>query len=294
MPGDFVTQSRMAEEHISFHEIQNMRDVLGLDDPWYQQYMRWMGNILRGDFGMSFQHQRPVVDLIRDFIGNTFRLSLLSMVVAFAIAIPLGIVSGRFYRKLADKAVILYGFIGAALPNVVFAILLVWMFSFQFTWFPFRGSIDPLVAGTGFLPELMSRLHHLVLPTLAIAIGGGIGTIYYLRAQIVEGRSSDYAMTAKAYGVPEKRIFNKHILRNSLVPFAPTVGAVFVGLFGGSILIESIFAYPGMGQLFFMAIRQQDSNIVSALVLLYSTLAVFAVLIGDITLTLIDPRIRMK
>jgi peptide/nickel transport system permease protein len=294
MPGDFVSQRRMAEEHLSWQEVQTMREQLGLDDPWYVQYVRWAGNIITGDLGMSFQHHRPVTSLIRDYMGNTFRLSLTSTLLLFAIAIPLGILAGRYYRKPVDKVIILYGFIGVALPSVVYGILLVWLFSFQVTWFPFRGSIDPMVVGTGFLPELLSRLRHLVLPTVAIATAGGVGIIYFLRAQIVEGRGSDYAITAKAKGVPEKVIFNKHILRNSLVPFAPMFGGMFFTLFTGTVLIERIFAYPGMGQLFFMAIQQRDSNIISGLVLMYSVMAVLGVLLGDIILTIVDPRIRMK
>ena len=296
MPGDIVSQRMLMEDEqmISLHEMYRMREVLGLDDPWYQQYTRWMSNILRGDLGVSFQHHRPVTELIRDRMGNTFRLSLTSVILVFTIAVPFGILAGRYYRRPLDKAIQLYGFVGVALPNVVFAILLVWLFAFRLGWLPFFGSVDPLVVGTGLLPVFMSRIRHLILPTLAIAIGGGVSTIYFLRSQIVEGRSSDYAMTAKAFGIPEKVVFRRHILRNSLMPFAPVAGFIFVGLFGGSILLERLFSFPGMGDLFMTAITQRDNNVVSALVIIYAALSALAVLIGDITITIVDPRIRIK
>jgi len=296
MPGDIVSQRMLMEDEqmLSLHEMQQMRALLGLDDPWYVQYTRWLSNVVRGDFGMSFQHHRPVTELIRQRMGNTFRLSLTSVLVVFGAGIPLGILAGRYYRRPLDKGIQLYGFVGVSLPNVVLGILLVWLFAFRLDWLPFFGSIDPLVVGTGRIAEFMSRLRHLVLPTLAIGLGGGIGTIYFLRAQIVEGRSSDYAMTAKAYGIPEKTIFRKHILRNSLMPFAPTVGFIFVGLFGGTILLERLFSIPGMGDLLMTSITQQDNNVMSTLVLFYASLSALAVLIGDITITIVDPRIRIK
>jgi len=296
MPGDIVSQRMLMEDEqmLSWQEVVHMREQFGLDDPWYQQYGRWMGNILRGDFGVSFQHHRSVVQLVRERMGNTFRLSFASMTLGFAIAIPMGILAGRYYRKAADKGILLYGFVGMALPSVVLAILLVWLFAFQLQWLPFRGSIDPLVVGTGAFAEVMSRLRHLVLPTLAIAVGGGIGTIYLLRAQIVEGRGSDYAMTAKANGIPEKVIFRKHILRNSLMPFAPTFGFIFASLLGGAVLIERVFSINGMGDLFLTSITQRDTNVASGLILFYSFISILAVLIGDITITIVDPRIRIK
>ena len=296
MPGDIVSQRMLMEDEqmMSLQEMYRMRELIGLDDPWYVQYTRWMSNILRGDLGVSFQHHRPVTELIRDRMGNTFRLSLTSVILVFAMAIPLGILAGRYYRKPLDKAIQLYGFVGVALPNVVFAILLVWLFSFRLGLLPFFGSIDPLVVGTGAFAEFISRIRHLILPTLAIAVGGGISTIYFLRSQIVEGRGSDYAMTARAFGIPEKVIFRKHILRNSLMPFAPVVGFIFVGLFSGSILLERLFSFPGMGDLFMTAITQRDNNVVSALVIIYASLSALAVLIGDITITIVDPRIRIK
>jgi len=292
MPGDFVT-TQMFGGDFTWHQIMEQRERLGLDDPWYTQFTRWFGAVIRGDFGHSAVHARPVMDVVGDRMGNTFRLSLMSTILLFAIGIPLGILAGRFYRKPIDKIILIYGFVGAALPTIVLGILLVWLFGLRLDWLPPRGSVDPFLVGTGFR-EFISRIEHMILPSIAIATFNGVGMIYILRSQIVDGRSSDYAMTARSKGVPEKVIFNKHILRNSLIPFAQGIGFTFVSLFGGTVLIEQFFSFPGMGDLFLSSITSHDFTTVSGLVLIYSILSVVAVLIGDIALTLADPRIRVK
>jgi len=294
-PGDFVsTLWLQAEGALTWQEVALLRERLGLDDPWYIQYFRWLGSVLRGDLGFSAHFNLPVADVIASRIGNTVRLSLTSTVLLFSVAIPLGIIAGKYYRKTVDKAIIIYGFIGMALPSVVWGLLLLWFFGINLQLFPLGGSISAIVLGTGTLNEWISRLRHLVLPTLALSLFSGIGTIMYLKAQIVEGTASDYAMTAHAKGVPERDIFNKHILRNSLVPFAPMIGGLFFTLFGGTVLVERIFTFPGMGDLFFTALMAQDFVLVSSLVVFYSILGVLAVLAGDIVLTIVDPRIRVK
>lgn len=291
MPGDFV--SLQIGEDRTWSEIQAMREQLGLDDPWYIQFWRWLGSVIRGDFGISAQHARPVIDVIGERAINTFWLSLMSTVMFFIIAIPLGILAGRFSGRLPDKVILTYGFVGLALPALVYAILLIFVFAIRLDWLPARGSVEAFAVGTGF-GEFVSRIRHLILPSIALSTFGGITTIYLLRTQIIDGKSSDYATTARSKGIPERVIFNKHILRNSLIPFAQSIGLVFIGLLIGSVLIERIFMYPGMGDLFLTSIQIRDFNVASALIVIYAALTVVGVLIGDIALTLADPRIRVK
>ena len=291
MPGDFV--SGMIGQEFTLTQIEQMRDQLGLNDPWYIQYVRWLGNLARGDLGMSFAHQRPVVDVLGDRIVNTLRLSLTSVVLLLAISIPLGILAGRFYRGAVDKAILVYGFIGMALPAIVQGLVLIWVFGIRLDVLPARGSVDVFMVGTGW-GEFWSRMQHLILPSIALSTFSGVGMIYMLRSQIVEGRSSDYATTARSKGVPENIIFRRHIMRNSLIPLAGDIGFIFVGLFAGTVFIERIFSYPGMGLLFLESIALRDMGVVSALVVIYAALSVIGVLIGDIALTVADPRIRIK
>jgi peptide/nickel transport system permease protein len=190
--------------------------------------------------------------------------------------------------------------VGAALPNIVLGLVFIFIFAIWLGWLPPLGSVDPFVyaafnrGDANAIQLFMSRIRHLILPSMAISFLSGIGMMYTLRAQIVDGRSSDYAMTARSKGVPERVIFGKHILRNSLIPFAQGIGFTFVGLFGGSVLIENIFRYPGMGQLYLTSVEQRNIPLASGLILFYSILAVLAVLIGDIALAATDPRIRVK
>jgi len=291
MPGDFV--SRFVGSELSWSEIQRMREALGLDDPWWQQFWRWLGSVVRGDFGMSAVHHRPVTDVIGDRLMNTVWLSIASTILFFVISLPLGIIAGRYFRRWPDRVILVYGFVGLALPALVFAILLIFVFGVRLEWLPARGSVSAFAVGTGF-GEFVSRVRHLILPAFSLSTFGGIMTIYVLRSQIIDGRSSDYATTARSKGVPESAIFNKHILRNSLIPFAQGIGMIFVGLFAGTVLIEQIFSYPGMGDLFITSIAAHDFSVASALILIYSMLTVFGVLIGDIALTVADPRIRVS
>jgi len=292
MPGDFV--SNLVGSELTWQEIEAQRVQLGLDNPWYYQFWNWFTSVLRFDFGISAQHHRPVVDVIGERLSNTFWLSLAQTILLFALAIPLGIIAGRFARRWPDKLILLYGFIGMSLPVLVYAIILIFFFGFNLQWLPVRGSIDPVVVGTGAVPELLSRLRHLILPTIAGATLTGVGMIYTLRIQIVDGSVSEYAKTARSKGVPSKVIFNKHILRNSLIPFAQGIGFTFIGLLSGTIFIEQIFSYPGMGQLFLNSIQIRDFAVASTLVLFYSFLSVIGVLIGDIAVTVADPRIHIK
>jgi len=295
MPGDWVAFQMVGGE-FTFEEIQAERARLGLDDPWFVQYTNWLTSLVQGDWGHSHRANLPVRDVIFGYrFWNTIRLSLMSTIMFFLLAVPLGILAGRYYRRWPDKLIILYGFMGAALPNVVLGLVLIWFFGIYLSVLPPIGSVDTMVHAFGTPFEIfISQLRHLILPSMALATFSGIGMMYILRTGIVDGRSSDYAMTARSKGVPERVIFNKHILRNSLIPFAQGIGFTFTGLMGGSVLIENIFRFPGMGQLFVNSIVAQDTPVAIGLIFFYSALAVLAVLIGDIALAATDPRIRVR
>jgi peptide/nickel transport system permease protein len=181
-----------------------------------------------------------------------------------------------------------------AMPMVVLAFLMLYLFAFRFPIFPPRGSMDVMAVGTGWFNETMSRLHHLILPGLTGAIFGSAGIVQYLRAQIVDVRNSDYVLTARSKGVPENVIYNKHVLKNSLLPIVSGIGFAITGLLGGSVFIERIFSYPGMGNFFITSVESRDFSIVNFLVLFYGALGVIGALISDIAITVFDPRIRIK
>jgi len=295
MPGDALTG--MGEDPTIDQEVlAQRREDMGLNDPWYQQYGRWIGNIiLRGDFGRSVQHgATPVVTIIGQRLINTFWLALLTLFLIYVIAVPLGIVAGRYNDKLPDKAIGGYTYFAMALPTVVFALINLLIFGFRLQWFPIRGSVSIEAHAAGGLTYIIDRLYHMILPALTGAILGTFGIIQYLRGGIVNLKSSDYVMTARSKGVPESKIYTRHILRNALIPIASNAGLALVGLFAGAIFIEQLFSFPGMGRLFLDSIQTRDFTVVNALVMLFAFLTAMGVLISDIILAAIDPRIRIK
>jgi len=293
MPGDALTG--MGEDPtVNREQLEIRRQELGLNDPWPQQYLRWLGNLVRGDFGQSVNHHRDVLPLIGERLTNTFWLALMTIILIYLIAIPLGIVAGRYNDKIPDRLIGIYTYFALALPVVVFALVVLLIFGFRLGWVPTRGSVTLEAYAAGGVTWFLSRLHHMVAPALTAALLGTIFTIQFLRSQIVNLKTSDYVMTARSKGTPESKIYTRHILRNSLIPVAANAGLVIVGLFSGAILLETVFTFPGMGRLFMDSIQQRDFTVVNAIVMITSFLTAMGVLLSDIILAALDPRIRIK
>ncbi|WP_340004564.1 oligopeptide ABC transporter permease [Paenibacillus sp. FSL K6-0276] len=291
MPGDAL--SGMLDPNVDPAAIEAMREKLGLNDPWYIQYWDWITKALQGDFGQSFRFKMPVSELIGQRLMNTLWLAIVTLILTYLIAIPLGITSGRYNDSWLDRLITGYTYIGFAAPLFIFALLMVWVFGFHLHWFPTSGSVSPgEVPGT--LSHFWSKLYHLLLPALSMALIATVGTVQYLRNEIIDTKQKDFILTARAKGASESRVYNRHILRNSLLPIAAFFGYEITGLIGGTVFVESIFSYPGMGMLFLSSITIRDFSVVTALVLLYGVAAIVGSLLSDIILSIVDPRIRIK
>ncbi|WP_128658011.1 oligopeptide ABC transporter permease [Paenibacillus sp. 598K] len=291
MPGDALTG--LLDPTIDPAAIEAQRERLGLNNPWYVQYWDWIVNALQGEFGQSFRFKMPVTDLIGERIFNTFWLSLATLVLTYLIAIPLGIFSGRYNDTLGDRMITGYTYLGFAAPLFIFALLMLWLFGFKMGWFPTGGSVTPgMVPGT--LDHLISKIYHLLLPATSMALITTVTTVQLLRSEIIDIKHREFIHTARAKGASESRIYNRHILRNSLLPIAAFFGYELTGLIGGTIFIENIFSYPGMGELFFSSILLRDFSVVVTLILLYGVASIIGALVSDIILGLVDPRIRIK
>lgn len=289
MPGDPFTG--LINGKTSAAQIALLRKEAGLNDPWYIQYVRWVNNALHGNFGMSYQYNRPVIELISERATNTLYLSILSVLLTYIIAIPLGIWAGRYEGSWIDNSIQFYNFIALSVPPFVFYLLGIALFGFILHWFPTSGSIS--VSASGGFGIFLSRLYHIILPSLLIALLSNAGTVQYLRSGIVDNKLEDYVKTARSKGVPERVVFNRHILRNSLLPVAAFLGNVITGLLGGTIFAETIFAYPGMGKLFIDSVSARDYTVMTSLVLLYGCLTLLGNLLSDIIMSIVDPRIRI-
>lgn len=289
MPGDPFTG--MIDPNVDPAQIDALREQFGLNDPLPVKYVRWIGNALQGDFGRSFNYKTDVLNVIGDRLGNTVRLSLLSTILTYLIALPLGIFSGRYNDTLFDKAVIVYNFVSFAVPIFVLALLMVFIFGYNLGWFPSRGSID--IQASGFWEETWSRTYHLILPSITTAILGTTSIIQFLRSEIIDAKTSDYVKTARSKGVPIDKVYTRHIFRNASLPIASGFGYTIVNLLTGSIFIERIFNYSGMGNLFIESILSRDYSVIFVLVLFYGILGLLGTLLSDLILMTVDPRIRI-
>ncbi|WP_050615749.1 oligopeptide ABC transporter permease [Bacillus testis] len=291
MPGDPFTGLITPETDPAV--IEELKVESGFYDPWYTQYFRWINNSIHGDFGLSYSFKVSVASLIGDRALNTLWLSLLSAVLVYAIAIPLGMLAGRYQNSFLDKFVVLYSYVSYAIPTFVLGLIFLFIFGYSFGWFPTSGTVD-VNADPGTFSYMWSKFYHLLLPAITFAILGTTSIIQYLRNEVIDAKGMDFVKTARSKGIPMKKVYSKHIFRNSILPIAAFFGLTITGLLTGSIFIETIFGYPGMGQLFVSSITSRDYSVITALVMLYGLLTLVGSLLSDIILSIVDPRIRVE
>lgn len=291
MPGDPFTGLITPETDPA--RIAELQEKAGLNDPWHIQYVRWVGNAIQGDLGLSYTYKRDVAALIGERALNTFWLSLLSVIILYLIAIPLGILAGRYQNSFLDKSIVFYSFVTYAIPTFVLSLVFLFIFGYQLHWFPTNGSVN-IEHEPGSLSYYWDKFYHIILPSITYAILGTTGIIQYLRSEIIDAKSMDFVRTARSKGIPMRKVYSKHIFRNSLLPIAAFLGFTITGLLGGSIFIETIFGYPGMGQLFVSSISSRDYSVITALVMLFGFLALLGSLLSDIIMSIVDPRIRIE
>ena len=290
MPGDPFTG--LITPQTDPNRIEELRIESGFYDPWYVQYWNWISNAFQGDFGDSYSFKMSVASLIGERAMNTLWLSLLSVILVYVIAIPLGILAGRYQNSLLDKTVVLYSFISYAIPTFVLSLLFLFIFGYQLNWFPTSGTVD-VKYDPGTLGYYWSKIYHLLLPAITYALLGTTAVIQYLRSEIIDAKTQDYVKTARSEGIPMRKVYSRHIFRNSLLPIAAFLGFTITGLLGGSVFIETIFGFPGMGHLFVQAISARDYSVITTLVLLFGFLTLLGSLLSDIIMSIVDPRIRI-
>lgn len=291
MPGDALTGK--IDPNVSPTRLEELRQEWGYYDPWYIKYGNWVTNALQGDLGESTAYKIPAMQLIGQRASNTFWLALFTTLLRYIIGIPLGIIAGRYQEKLVDKVIVFYTFLALAMPTIVFGLINIFVFAFKLKWFPMGGSVDvKFISGT--VPYYMDKIYHMTLPALTGALLYTVGTIQFLRSEIIDYKNSDFVVTARSKGVPEKIIYSRHIFRNALLPIASSMGYDISFLLGGSIFIENVFSYPGMGKLFLESIQRRDYAVVNALIILFAVLTVLGTLLSDIIMSIVDPRIRIK
>lgn len=291
-PGKPVVLQHALNPKVSLQEIQRLEKLEGLDKPIHIQYLNWMKNLTRLNFGRSYADGRPVIEKIFERLPVTLSINILAVLFILSVAIPLGIKGalepGSFFDNTSTVAV----FLLFAAPTFWLALLLMQLFCIQLRWLPISGLTSLDFEYFTWPHKILDIGRHLILPVFVSGLGGLAGMSRYMRSKMIESLKQPYIYTARSKGVPERSIIYKHALRNAILPIITILGLSIPGLLGGSVIFESIFALPGIGRLFYEAAMMRDINLIMAEVVLVAILTMIGNLIADISYAYIDPRIR--
>jgi len=273
---------------------QLLRELYGLDKPIAVQYWNWLGRLARLDFGRSFAPDgRPVLQKIGERLPVTLAMNVAELLIIVAFAIPIGMASATRQYSLFDKVTTVFVFVGFATPDFWLALLLMILFGVELGWLPISGLRSLNWEYMTFWRQQWDFLSHLLLPILVATFGGLAGFSRYMRQSMLEVIRQDYIQSARAKGLSERVVIGKHALRNALLPLVTILGLSLPGLIGGSVIVESIFAIPGMGQLMVQAVFERDYPVIMGNLVIVAVLTLVANLMADVAYGLVDPRIRL-
>jgi peptide/nickel transport system permease protein len=292
-PGTPTDMQTTLNPKASLEAQKRLREIYGLDKPLMVQYWDWLSRLSRLDFGRSFSSDRRLVwDKIKERIGITLGLNFMSLIIILAVAIPIGVIAAYRAHSWFDKGTTLLVFFGFAMPTFWLALLLIMFFGVYLDWLPISGLTSLNFSQFTFWQKIQDLAAHVTLPVLVAAFGGLAGMSRYMRGNMLEVIRQDYIVTARAKGLPERVVIFKHALRNALLPVITILGLSVPGLIGGSVIFESIFAIPGMGQLFYGAVMARDYPLVMGELVIGAVLTLLGNMLADVGYALVDPRIR--
>ncbi len=276
VPGDPVVA--MFFPNIPSQErLESIREELGLNKPFIQRYVDWLGNAMRGDLGESYKQYRPVADILAQNIPPTLELAIAGVVVSLLIGIPIGVWAGITERKWVDNLVMVVALIGVSAPSFWLGLLLMLVFSLYLGWFPSFG---------------VGGFAKLVLPALTLGLYGGGYLARFARSSVLEIKYLDYVTTARAKGLSELRVTVQHVLRNALIPVITMSGMLAGYMLGGAVIVETVFGRPGIGNMLVRSISDKDYPLVQALLFFTVGVFIFVNLLVDVSYAYVDPRIR--
>ena len=292
-PGTPTDMQTTMNPKASLEAQKRLRELYGLDKPLMVQYGDWLTRLAQLDFGRSFSpDRRPVWDKIKERIGITLGLNLMSLIIILGVSIPIGVIAAYRAHSWFDQATTLFVFFGFAMPTFWLALLLIMFFGVYLDWLPISGLTSLNFGQFSFWQKVQDLGAHVTLPVLVAAFGGLAGMSRYMRSNMLEVIRQDYITTARAKGLPERVVIFKHALRNALLPVITILGLSVPGLIGGSVIFESIFAIPGMGQLFYGAVMARDYPLVMGELVIGAVLTLMGNMLADVGYALVDPRIR--
>jgi peptide/nickel transport system permease protein len=296
-PGDYLT-TLQTNPRISQGTIEKMRKQYGLiENPRFSDYVkmygRWLWNAAHGNFGMSFVHNRPVFELIGDYVYYTFLLSFWALLFSWSVAIPLGVFIATHRNSMWDRAANFFVFGGISLP-AFFLALLAMMFAAKAGWFPVGGATSVNYAQLAWLGKIADTGRHLFLPVLVLGIGNVAGLMRQMRGNLLDVLGENYILAARARGLPERRVIYKHAVRNAINPLITVFGHSLGGLLAGAALVENVMSWPGLGQLLLKSIYARDVNMMMGDFVMIAVLLILGNLVADILLLFTDPRTEMQ
>ena len=286
-PGDAVDM--LISPGLSPEDIELKKKSLGLDQPVFVQYVRWLQEMMQGNLGYSFTNRQPVTERIFDRFGPTFTLAMTATLISYIIAIPIGILSAVRQYSVLDYSATIFSFLGVSIPSFFFGLLMIYFFSLKFDLFP-TGGMQSI--GKDF--SWGDRISHLVLPTIVLSLQNTGVVMRYTRSSMLDVIRQDYVRTARGKGLKSRIVLIRHALRNALIPVITLVGLQIPFLLSGAIITEQIFNWPGMGRLTVEAINQRDYPTIMGLNLLIAVMVVIGNLLADIFYGVVDPRIRQQ
>ena len=297
MPGTPLT-TNVAEmdpsKQISEDDLNRLKKVYGLDKKWYEAYGIWLRNVVYGDFGRSFSRKRPVAELIQERLGPTLLLSLTSLGLTYLLAIPMGLLftarAGKPDERVASTLLyMLYSF-----PSFVAALFMQLYFAVEHEWLPLRNMVSPEYETFSTFEKVKDVFWHALMPVTCYTYGSLAYYSRFIRANMQEVIRQDYVRTARAKGLGPVRVLWHHAFRNTLIPLVTLFGLTLPTLLSGSVIIEQIFTWPGMGRLFFESIRERDYPTIMGLTLMFSILTLVGQLLADLLYAVVDPRVRLE
>lgn len=291
VPADYVSQITSGNPNITAEMEEKLRESYGLNKGLVEGYVDWLSGAVRGDFGTSFLYQKPVTEVIKRYIPITFSLAFIAMIIELLLAIPLGILAARKQYSKTDYTIVTLALIGISLPSFFFAAVLKRIFSIGLGLLPLSGMVNARAGYTGWA-RIMDIGHHLILPITVFVIINVGGILRYVRTNMLEVLSADYVRTARAKGVPERKVIGKHAFRNTLIPIVTMVGSMIPNLFSGAVITEQIFSLEGLGNISLKATYAGDIPFLMGFLMFLAALTLLGTLVSDILYAIVDPRVR--
>ncbi len=296
-PGDYLTtyiaEIQAMGEKIADEKIAFLREQYGLDKPMWQQYLVWVTGLMHGDLGYSFEYNQPVADVIGDRLFLTMVLNFVTVLFIYIVSFPIGVYSATHQYSFADHGLSFIGFLGLATPNFLLALILLYLAN---VWFgtSIGGLMDPqFVDKPWSLAKTVSVLQHLWVPVVVIGTSGTAGMIRRLRANLLDELQKQYVTTARAKGVSEGRLLIRYPLRMALNPFIADIGSLLPQIVSSSVIVSAVMSLPTTGPMLLTSLQSQDMYLAGSFLMFLAVLTVIGMLVSDILLAVLDPRIRL-